>query len=384
MYGMTTRSVNRYVQGIYKKLGLQEEDISKFQTGGPDGDLGSNEIKISKDMTIGIVDGSGVLYDPAGINRVELLRLANERAMVCHFNKSLLSEGGFFVSVDDTNVELADGTKVTSGLEFRNQFHMNELSTADIFVPCGGRPEAVDINSYQNLLWEDGTPRFDYIVEGANLFFTQEARIRLEKAGCIIFKDASTNKGGVTSSSLEVLAALVFTDAEFMENMAVNDGVIPEFYNSYVKDVQNIIAENADLEFECIWREAVKFPEKTKSEISDELSLAILDLNIQLQEEDELWRNEELRVAVLKRAFPQLIQGKIGGMDVLMKRLPQNYLKAVFGSFLASRFVYAYGIQPTQMAFFDYMAEYMDICMGDRRKSASFRLHKNLNALKLS
>jgi hypothetical protein len=32
-----------------------------LQTGGPDGDLGSNEIKISKDKTIGVVDGSGVL-----------------------------------------------------------------------------------------------------------------------------------------------------------------------------------------------------------------------------------------------------------------------------------------------------------------------------------
>lgn len=36
---------------------------------GPDGDLGSNEIKISKDQTIGIVDGSGVLYDPDGIDK---------------------------------------------------------------------------------------------------------------------------------------------------------------------------------------------------------------------------------------------------------------------------------------------------------------------------
>lgn len=35
---------------------------TKVQTGGPDGDLGSNEIKISKDRTVGIVDGSGVAY----------------------------------------------------------------------------------------------------------------------------------------------------------------------------------------------------------------------------------------------------------------------------------------------------------------------------------
>jgi glutamate dehydrogenase len=47
---------------------LTEADVSKFQTGGPDGDLGSNEVLISKDKTIGVVDGGGVLYDPQGID----------------------------------------------------------------------------------------------------------------------------------------------------------------------------------------------------------------------------------------------------------------------------------------------------------------------------
>ena len=47
-YGMTTRSVHQYVLGILNKLGLDESQIKKLQTGGPDGDLGSNEIKISK------------------------------------------------------------------------------------------------------------------------------------------------------------------------------------------------------------------------------------------------------------------------------------------------------------------------------------------------
>ena len=44
----------------------------------------------------------------------------------------------------------------------------------------------------------------------------------IEKAGVIMFKDASANKGGVTSSSLEVLAALVLTDDEFRTHMAVS------------------------------------------------------------------------------------------------------------------------------------------------------------------
>jgi glutamate dehydrogenase len=103
---MTTRSVHQYVLGIYRKLGLKEEDCTKMQTGGPDGDLGSNEIKISKDKTIGIVDGSGVLYDPLGINRAELLKLATKRQMVIEFDVSKLSPNGFRVLVDENNIKL--------------------------------------------------------------------------------------------------------------------------------------------------------------------------------------------------------------------------------------------------------------------------------------
>src|SRR5690606_18274505 len=46
--GMTTNSVHQYKLGIYEKLGLDETKVTKVQTGGPDGDLGSNEIMISK------------------------------------------------------------------------------------------------------------------------------------------------------------------------------------------------------------------------------------------------------------------------------------------------------------------------------------------------
>ena len=42
------------------------------------------------------------------------------------------------------------------------------------------------------------------VVEGANLFFSDCARAALADAGIHVFRDASTNKGGVTSSLLEV------------------------------------------------------------------------------------------------------------------------------------------------------------------------------------
>jgi glutamate dehydrogenase len=352
LFGMTTRSVHQYVLGIYRKLGLQEEECTKLQTGGPDGDLGSNEIKISKDKTTAIVDGSGVLYDEQGIDREELTRLANARLMISNFNPEKLSSKGFKVLVDENNVKLPNGMVVENGLQFRNSFHVNKLSSAMIFVPCGGRPESVDLGNVTKLLDQDGVPRFKYVVEGANLFFTQEARLRLEKNGVVIFKDASANKGGVTSSSLEVLAALAFNNEEFEEHMCVRDGKVPAFYEAYVKEVQEIIERNAALEFEALWREH-KISKAPLSILSDDLSIAIVQLNEQLQH-NSLWNNIELRRIVLEAAFPNLLLKQLG-LETLLQRVPESYVRAIFGASLASQFVYKYGPNPSQFAFFEFM-----------------------------
>lgn len=66
---------------------------------------------------------------------------------------------------------------------------------------------------------KEGKIRFKYIVEGANLFITEKAREILEDAGVILYKDASANKGGVTSSSYEVMAALIMDEEEYEKNM---------------------------------------------------------------------------------------------------------------------------------------------------------------------
>jgi glutamate dehydrogenase len=57
------------------------------------------------------------------------------------------SDGGFFIGVDEVNRELPDGTIVDSGMKFRNNFHLNKMVTADYFVPCGGRPESVNLEN---------------------------------------------------------------------------------------------------------------------------------------------------------------------------------------------------------------------------------------------
>jgi glutamate dehydrogenase len=349
-YGMTTLSVREYVNGIYRKLHLDPSKVRKMQTGGPDGDLGSNEILLSNEKYTSIIDGAGVLVDPNGINREELIRLAKKRVMISEFDVSKLSKDGYRVLVDETNVKLPTGEVVANGMTFRNTFHLRNSGLTDSFVPCGGRPESVDLVSVNKLI-KDGKSLIPYIVEGANLFITQDAKLRLEKAGCILYKDASANKGGVTSSSLEVLASLSFDDKGFVENMCVgNDGKAPEFYQAYVKEVQEVIKRNARLEFEAIWREH----EQTgipRSTLSDTLSVAITKLDEELQK-TELWHNEPLRRSVLRDALPSLLLKKLG-LDLIIKRVPDNYLRSIFGSYLASRFVYEFGSQPSQFAFFD-------------------------------
>lgn len=169
-----------------------------------------DEILLSSEKYVAIVDGSGVLADPNGLDREELLRLAKGRMMINNFDRSKLSKEGYVVLVDDRDITLPDGEVVPDGTDFRNVAHFKYK--ADLFVPCGGRPEAVNISNVADLFDEDGKCHYKYIIEGANLFLTQQARLYLEKRGVIVFKDASANKGGVTSSSLEVLAGLGLND----------------------------------------------------------------------------------------------------------------------------------------------------------------------------
>lgn len=360
VYGMTSLSVRAYVNKIYQKLGIDNSTIKKLQTGGPDGDLGSNEILLSRNENyVGIVDGSGVIGDPNGLDKEELKRLAKERLMIDHYDKSKLSPLGFVILVDDVDRTLPNGYVVTSGIAFRNTFHLKVgevygLDVVDLFVPCGGRPAAIDTDNVAELInQKNGKSIIPYIVEGANLFITQPAKMILEKAGCVIFRDASTNKGGVTSSSLEVLAALSFDDASFAEKMCIQDGKVPKFYQEYVKAVQQIVVNNAESEFESLW--SLKNDETTFTELSDKLSSAINKLSDELANSNELWNDDtEFRVAVLLDSLPDLLVKEVGLKNIL-QRVPEPYLKALFACRLASRFVYSRGIESNPARFLEFI-----------------------------
>jgi glutamate dehydrogenase len=350
-YGMTSLSVRQYVVGIYKQLGLQEKNITKVQTGGPDGDLGSNEILLSSDKTIAVIDGSGVLADPAGLNRQELIRLAKLRVPVSHFDKSILSKDGYLVKIEEQDVKLPSGEIVYDGTDFRNGAHLR--FKADLFVPCGGRPEAVNVSNMAALIDAEGKPHFKYIVEGANLFLTQQARLHLEKRKVVVFKDSSANKGGVTSSSLEVLVGLALSTQEYLDLMIFKNGKPSSFYKNYVRDVQDKITENAAAEFQCIWREHARLQgSKARTIISDELSSTLNDLQAELEGSD-LFEDMPSRRGVMRRAIPTTLVDQVG-LETLLERLPEPYQRALFSSWVASHFIYKYGVSSSAVDFFHF------------------------------
>ncbi|MBW6485974.1 MAG: NAD-glutamate dehydrogenase [Syntrophobacterales bacterium] len=352
LFGMTTNGIHEYVLGVLKKHGLREEDVVKIQTGGPDGDLGSNEILISKDQTIAIVDGSGVLYDSRGLNREELIRLAQKRVMVEKFDREKLSREGFFISVNDRDVSLPDGELVKNGEEFRNNFHLGKYAVADLFVPCGGRPGAINIGNWKSLLDDRGRPKFRFIVEGANLFITEDARLRLEEQGIVVIKDASTNKGGVTSSSFEVFVSLAMSDEEYNKYLRVQKDKISPFRQAYVEWIIQTIRTYARSEFELLWQERTN----TKSALTT-LSNAISDKINRLADsirESPLADDPAIREKIMREYAPRILL-ELLGLDTILKRAPVSYIKAITANKMATDFVYGRGLYANEVDFAAYV-----------------------------
>ncbi len=144
--------------------------------------------------------------------------------------------------------------------------------------------------------------------------------------------------GGVTSSSLEVLAGLALSTEEYVDLMIFKDGKPSPFYQSYVKDIQAKISENAAAEFHCIWKEHSRLQgAKARTIISDELSSTLNNLQAELEGSD-LYDDVPNRRGVMNRAIPKTLIDKIG-LDTLLERLPEPYQRALFSSWVASHFV---------------------------------------------
>jgi len=326
---VTSEGVNVFLDvALRQVLGIDptKDSFTVKMTGGPDGDVAGNELKIlireygENVKVVGIADHSGCAEDPNGLDHDELLRLFRAGECISHFATDKLGSSGVLHTVN-----------TPEGVKARNSMH-NRLE-ADAFIPCGGRPNTIDITNYKHFLKADGKPSAPLIVEGANLFTTAEAREGLFKdAGVAIVKDSSANKGGVITSSYEICAAMLITEDEFYQNKEKIVDEVLEKLRGFAKREAVLLFR----EFEQY--DGVSLP-KVSQIISECINVTTDALSAAL---DTLPKEDVEALMPLFRAhLPRTIADM--SFDKVHERVPDQYIKNAIASCLASKMVYKEG-----------------------------------------
>jgi glutamate dehydrogenase len=325
-FGITSEGVTVFLEESLHQLGIDpdKEPFTLKITGGPDGDVAGNEIRIlltryrKTARILGIADGSGVAEDPQGLDPEELLRLFEEVQPIANFNPQRLSASGRVVSVESPG-----------GVELRNTLH-NRLVT-DAFIPAGGRPATINADNWQEFLL-NGHPSSRLIVEGANLFLTDEARQKLSDEGVYIVKDSSANKCGVICSSFEVLASMLLSEEEFLTHKT-----------AFVRQVIERLRILARFEAELLFREHKRRPDLSLPTLSIRLSQVMLKTAeaVATASVDPLSEQHGGTLEVFQSYLPPLLRDLAGNR---LHQVPLDYRQRIVACSLSSKIVYREGI----------------------------------------
>lgn len=327
-YGVTSEGVTVFLDAALRSLGL-DPDTQAFTvklTGGPDGDVAGNEIRIlhrrygSRARILGIADGSGCAEDPQGLDYTELLRLVDTEAAIADFDVTRLGPQGRVTPIEED-----------PGAMLRDNLHNRLLS--DAFIPAGGRPATINGDNWHRFLDSDGQPSSRLIVEGANLFLTTEARQALSAKGVLIVKDSSANKCGVICSSLEILASMLFSEADFLSIKAV-----------FVNQVLDLLRGLARLEADALFRENRSRPQLALPVLSERLSRAINRVTDLLVARIPAVRAIEPQVpaVLLEQHLPPILLADPSLAS--LQALPAPYVDRALASMLGGRIVYREGL----------------------------------------
>jgi len=358
-YGVTSTGVMAFAEIAMREvlgIDIRKAPFSVKLTGGPNGDVAGNAMHLLLERCPGVaiklvIDGTGVLYDPAGLDHAALGKIVL-RADAEGFDPAALHPGGFVLYRNQRRADgmrqlhrrmdmTADGPKeswVTLD-EFHELFDNLVFTVpADLFIPAGGRPETIDASNCEKFLLPDGKPSSPVVVEGANSFITPDARRRLQQAGAVVLRDASANKCGVISSSYEIMGNLLLEEREFLAHKA-----------EYVRDVLAILERRAVDEATVIFRRHREAGgKKLYTEISEALSVEInqhkarLFRHFQAHPEPHLqspWRE------VLLAHLPRIIRER-AAFRTRLERLPSKYRSAILAAELATAMVYRKPLEP--------------------------------------
>ncbi len=351
-YGVTSLGVIRFAEITMEELGIDmaRDPFTVKITGGTNGDVAGNAMRLLLERCPNvairlIVAGSGVLYDPEGIDREELGRLIL-KDNIDAFRPERLHPGGYLLLRRQRKreglrelyrrwVRTADGVEeqwVTTD-EFHREFDGAIFHVpADLFIPAGGRPETIDDQTWESLLGPDGAPTCRAIVEGANSYLTPRAREELQRRGVVVIRDASANKCGVISSSYEILANLLMSDEEFLTLKATYVGQVLEILERRAADEARLLLRR--------WKEAgrARLFTEISAEVSREINARYAELFDLFRRRPELLTQPVYRRVVLAH-MPPLV-AETPKFRRRLGSLPAKILAAITAVEIATRTVY--------------------------------------------
>ncbi|MCP3942445.1 MAG: NADP-specific glutamate dehydrogenase GdhA [Desulfobacteraceae bacterium] len=360
--GMTTTSVMGAFRTLIAHHDCKEQDLNLMMTGGPDGDLGCNEIQCYKGKVCLIIDGGSILFDPDGLDKKELMKISfmrhsSPRVNSLGFPVEKLGKNGFQVQLRSKNITLPDGTFVEDGAIFHRNFLTDpdnrkyiEQANIQAFIPCGGFKDTINhgnMHKFTSLFKE-----LRFIVEGANVFFDDTSR-RYIAASTKIYqiKDTSANKGGVFSSAVaEVLTAFLLED-EYDKHLL--EDKITRW--ALIKDIMNQVLNYAGAETDILIKIHEKDPliplfvlsEKTSEQIFAFQKIVGENIETVLADENLLWQ-------ILEDYIPGVLVQTLG-RDAILKILNSeklnSYRNAIITKKLSSVAFYKNGLD-----WDDYMA----------------------------
>ena len=356
-FGVTSLGVHVYMIEVLKCLGInpKKEPFTIKLSGGPDGDVAGNQIcNLAKDFPntakiIALTDGTGTIFDPEGLCLNTLTSLFNEEKGIRFYPPEKLHPEGFLVDKFTTQT-LQDyvsqtlcwnaeekGAKKTwiSGSKANHLLRHNVHETvADLFIPAGGRPRTLHADNIAEFCDKKGSPTAQAVIEGANLYFTQKAREKLEELGTLFIKDCSANKTGVICSSFEVLCGLVMSDEEFGKHK-----------ERIVQEILERIRLSAKQEA-CLLLSTYKDEDLNLTALSEKLSSKInlyTDQILRHLESKHLGHTSKdpLIQTFLSYCLPMLRQYFEAE---LIREVPDLHKKAIIASHLASQLIYTHGL----------------------------------------
>ncbi|HSO67516.1 MAG TPA: NADP-specific glutamate dehydrogenase GdhA, partial [Desulfatirhabdiaceae bacterium] len=351
--GMTTTGIMGAFRTLISHYGCQEADLNLMMTGGPDGDLGANQIQSYQGRICLIIDGGSILFDPQGLDRESLIKIAfmrhtSPRANSRFFPTEKLSSRGFMVPSDAKNVSLPDGTIVEDGALFHRGFlsdpeNRRFINQANIqaFIPCGGFKDTIHRNNVKDFLTVFDELKF--IVEGANVFFDDAARRVIAATAIRHIKDTTANKGGVFSSSVaEVLTAFLLQ--EDYEAALLSD---TRTRWALIRDIMTRVDRYARAETQMLIRIHEADPSVPLFELSEKTSEQIFALQRICEHHiGDIMADEGLVWTVLENYIPSILIHRLGKeaiMNTLSVEELKPYRNAIITKKLASMAFYSFG-----------------------------------------